>query len=74
MFDISVITVCSSDDRYKDDTEKTNIAEIIVEKHRNGPTGKIELYFDEQKTTFLDVEKSNFGDLEEVATSANEEF
>jgi replicative DNA helicase len=37
--------------------ERTNIAEILIEKHRNGPTGKIELFFDDKKTTFLDIDK-----------------
>jgi hypothetical protein len=37
--------------------------EILIEKHRNGPTGMIELYFDDKKTSFLSVEKSEFGDF-----------
>ncbi len=28
------------------------IAELIVEKHRHGPTGKVQLFFDEKTTTF----------------------
>jgi len=43
--------------------EKTNIAEILIEKHRNGPVGKIDLRFDEEKTTFRSIEKSEFGDF-----------
>ena len=35
---------------------KTYIAEILIEKHRNGAVGKIELYFDEKQVTFLDIE------------------
>ena len=45
--------------------DKTNIAEILIEKHRNGPTGKIELYFDEKTTTFLNLEKSNVSEFAE---------
>ncbi len=37
---------------------KNQTAEILIEKHRNGPTGKVDLYFDEQKTTFLNVDNS----------------
>ncbi len=33
-------------------------AEILIEKHRNGPTGKVDLYFDGDKTTFLDIEEN----------------
>ncbi|MFA7309999.1 MAG: DnaB-like helicase C-terminal domain-containing protein, partial [Candidatus Paceibacterota bacterium] len=45
--------------------EMTNIAEILIEKHRNGPVGKVDLRFDEEKTTFLSVDKSDFGDFQQ---------
>ncbi len=45
--------------------EKNGIAEILIEKHRNGPVGKVELHFDEEKTTFRSIDKSNFGDFTE---------
>jgi replicative DNA helicase len=41
------------------DSESTGIAEILVEKHRNGPVGKAELYFDEKNSTFLSIDKNN---------------
>lgn len=31
-------------------------AEILVEKHRNGPTGKVDLFFDSEKSTFFSIE------------------
>ncbi|MBI2030846.1 hypothetical protein HYT05_04450, partial [Candidatus Kaiserbacteria bacterium] len=43
--------------------DRTNIAEILIEKHRNGPIGKVDLRFDDEKTTFMSVEKSDFGDF-----------
>ena len=39
------------------------LAEILIEKHRNGPTGKIELYFDEKTTTFQTLEKSSISEF-----------
>ena len=36
-------------------------AEILIEKHRNGPTGVVKLFFDSQKTSFLDMEKGDYG-------------
>jgi replicative DNA helicase len=45
------------------DNEKNGIAEILVEKHRNGPIGKVSLRFDEEKATFLSIDKSDFGDF-----------
>lgn len=43
-----------------EDSEKTNIAEILIEKHRNGATGKVELFFNERKATFQPLEKAEF--------------
>jgi len=46
----------------EDSTEKNNIAEILIEKHRNGPTGKIELFFNDKKTSFEELAKEDFSD------------
>jgi replicative DNA helicase len=48
-----------------------NNAELLIEKHRNGPTGVVPLYFDAEKTTFLDVETNDFG---EGAPNSDMEF
>ena len=40
---------------------KKQETEILIEKHRNGPTGVVKLFFDQQKTSFLDMEKSDYG-------------
>jgi len=61
--DADVVMFIHREDKGKDESEKTNIAEILVEKHRNGPTGKVDLYFDEKTTTFLNLEKSNLSDF-----------
>ena len=61
--DADVVMFIHRDDKGKEESEKTNIAEILIEKHRNGPTGKIELYFDEKTTTFLNLEKSNINEF-----------
>jgi replicative DNA helicase len=53
--------------------EKNNVAEILIEKHRNGPVGKIDLLFDDEKTTFRTVEKADFGDFTPEATIAGDE-
>ena len=47
-------------DAWKDRNEEVfNKAELIVAKQRNGPTGKIELYFDDKYTKFLGMDKNN---------------
>ncbi len=61
--DADVVMFIHREDKMQDDAEKTNMAEILVEKHRNGPVGKVDLYFDEDKTSFLPVEKSEFSDF-----------
>jgi len=37
--------------------EEQNIVDVIVAKHRNGPTGSVNLYFDKQKVSFFNVDK-----------------
>ncbi|MEK7190327.1 MAG: replicative DNA helicase [Patescibacteria group bacterium] len=61
--DADVVMFIHREDKGKEESEKTNIAEILIEKHRNGPTGKVELYFDEKTTTFLSLEKSNISEF-----------
>lgn len=39
---------------------KKRIAEIIIAKHRNGPVGTVELYFDPSLTKFSGLEKSQY--------------
>ncbi|MEK7572377.1 MAG: replicative DNA helicase [Patescibacteria group bacterium] len=72
--DADVVMFIHREDKGKDESERTNIAEILVEKHRNGPTGKIELYFDEKTTTFLTLEKSISEFSTKKISSALDEF
>ena len=61
--DADVVMFIHREDKMNDTSDRPGIAEILIEKHRNGPTGKIELHFDEEKTTFRSIEKSDFGDF-----------
>jgi replicative DNA helicase len=61
--DADVVMFIHREDKYDKDSARPNIAKILIEKHRNGATGMVELYFDEKKTTFMSVEKSDFGDF-----------
>ncbi|NOT58841.1 MAG: replicative DNA helicase [Acidobacteria bacterium] len=52
--DADVVMFIYREDYYKPETEKQNIAEIIIGKQRNGPVGSIELVFLKQLTKFED--------------------
>lgn len=57
--DADVVMFIHREDKMDKNLDKTNIAEIIVEKHRNGPVGTIKLYFDEEKSTFMTIDKNH---------------
>ncbi|MGX6959812.1 MAG: replicative DNA helicase [Rickettsia endosymbiont of Pentastiridius leporinus] len=40
-----------------------NVADIIVAKHRNGPVGNVQLYYDSQYSRFSDLAKSHPGNI-----------
>ena len=53
--DADIVMFLHRQDYYDPDTEKKNIAECIISKHRNGPTGTIELYWHSEYTRFKDL-------------------
>ena len=61
--DADVVLFIHRDDRYGKEADKPNIAKILIAKHRNGPTGTIDLFFDEKRVSFTGVEKGNFGEF-----------
>lgn len=54
--DSDVVIFLYRDDVYNPETEKPNVAEVIVSKHRSGPTGILEAYFKKHLTEFVDLE------------------
>ncbi|MES2315341.1 MAG: replicative DNA helicase [Patescibacteria group bacterium] len=69
--DADVVMFIHRDDKGKEESERTNIAEILIEKHRNGPTGKVDLYFDGKSTTFLTLEKSSLSEFSQAKVSGD---
>jgi len=55
--DSDVVLFIYREDRYRPDTPRKNIADIIIAKHRNGPVGSVELYFDDRRVSFRNLEK-----------------
>jgi replicative DNA helicase len=74
--DADVVMFIHRDDKNSENNERTNLAEILVEKHRNGPVGKIDLYFDAKKTSYLSIYKSHEAESESVGgmAGADEEW
>jgi replicative DNA helicase len=54
--DADVVMFIHREDKINKESERPNIAEIMVEKHRNGPVGSCELYFDGQHVRFLNLD------------------
>jgi len=54
--DADIVMFIYREDVYNPDTERKNIADIIVAKHRNGPVGEVSLYFQASQTRFCDLE------------------
>src|SRR3989344_3551681 len=64
--DADVVMFIHRDDNDKGESgngRRGNIAEIMIEKHRNGPTGIVKLYFDEARVTFTPMAKDTFGEF-----------
>ncbi|MAZ40989.1 replicative DNA helicase [bacterium] len=61
--DADVVMFIHREDKFNEEAEKNNIAKIIIAKHRNGPTGEIDLYFDEKRASFTSIEKNNLSEF-----------
>lgn len=46
---------------YNPDTERENITDLYIAKHRNGPVGRIELYFHPERLRFMSLDKHRDG-------------
>jgi replicative DNA helicase len=57
--DADLVMMIYRDDYYNPDTPDRGIAEIILAKHRNGPTGTVKLLFDPQFTQFKNLARPN---------------
>jgi len=55
--DADVVLLIYREDLDIRQSERKNIADIIVAKHRNGPIGQVELFFDQNSVTFKNLAK-----------------
>lgn len=55
--DADIVMFLYRDDYYNEDSEKKNVAEVIIAKHRSGSTGTVELLWLGNYTKFTNIEK-----------------
>ncbi len=68
--DADIVALLYRDDYYQNTKElgeaaDPSLSELIIGKHRNGPTGKIDLLFKKSTSTFLNMTKDNKGEKNE---------
>lgn len=57
--DADVVMFIYREDYYNKDSERQNIADILVKKHRNGPTGDVELFFSPEQMLFKAIDRAH---------------
>ncbi len=55
--DADVVAFIYREEWYNPETDRKKITDVLIKKHRNGPTGGVELYFDSEKQRFRSVDK-----------------
>jgi replicative DNA helicase len=59
--DADIVAFIYREDYYNPDTDRKNITDILIKKHRNGPLGNVELYFDKDKQRFRSLDSHHGG-------------
>lgn len=54
--DADIVAFIYREEYYNPDTDRRKLTDIFIKKHRNGPTGGIELYFDNERQRFRSVD------------------
>lgn len=54
--DADVVAFIYREDYYNPETDRKKLTDILVKKHRNGPVGNVELYFENEKQRFRSVD------------------
>ncbi len=60
--DADIIMFIYRDDYYNKDSKEPNVAEVIIGKQRNGPTGTVKLFFQKNQTRFENLAQGYGGD------------
>jgi replicative DNA helicase len=57
--DADVVMMLYRDDYYNEDSDRQGICDVFIRKHRNGPTGRVELLFKKEQMRFYDIDKQH---------------
>ncbi len=60
--DADIVAFIYREDYYNPETERQNITDILIKKHRNGALRNIELYFDREKQRFRSLDSHHASD------------
>jgi replicative DNA helicase len=55
--DADVVMMMYREDYYEEDSDRPGVTDIYIRKHRNGPTGRVELLFRREQMRFYDLDK-----------------
>lgn len=55
--DADIVAFIYREAYYNPDTERQNVTDLIIAKHRNGPTDTVELYFHPERLKFMSLDK-----------------
>lgn len=57
--DADVVLMMYRKDYYDEDTDNPGVTDVFIRKHRNGPTGRVELMFKKEQMRFYDIDKQH---------------
>lgn len=57
--DADIVAFIYREEYYNPDTDRQRITDLIIAKHRNGPTGSVELYFHPERLRFMSLDKKH---------------
>lgn len=61
--DADVVMFVYREEYYNDETERKGITDLIIGKHRNGPTGKVELFFKGENLRFQSIDRKHVSEV-----------
>lgn len=57
--DADVVLMLYREDYYEEDTDRAGVTDVFIRKHRNGPTGRVELMFKKEQMRFYDIDRTH---------------